>query len=541
MGMLEKHVVSMSIACDRESLGAQGESRVHAVIELRASEEAVERARPPLTAVLAVDVSGSMQGPPIEQVISSVDKLVDLFAETDKVGVVAFSDGATEVCALSSMTNEGRRGLRQRTRRLSANGQTNMEAGLRLAAGLLGARAEHERHVVLLLSDGAPNVGASSKEALSALAASMRPAISLSSLGYGLNHNEDLLLAVSQAGGGPYYFIPDPAMCQLELARALGAAGDIAADGLELSLAPGEGVEILRVLGNPKVRFGAGGLSLALPDLCAGTRRIVVVELAVEPGEAERLMADLLSASLSYRRAGAAPTLCLEQRLSVPFSRTGGAVVPSANADVLVVRCEEVRAEARALADRGQFDGAAALLRALVKEIQAAPGYVIADGSPLSEACELLLDEAMAMERRPSQEQYRAYRKASLGSSMLDDAAMSGAKMGRYSVAVARTTAGAFPIAHLVVLSGPGAGTRHLLKAQCTLGRTSGNDIQIMSDLASRRHASVYALQGEFWVADLGTTNATHVNGKPLGSAPHKLAPGDEIQIGGVKLRYEEG
>jgi Ca-activated chloride channel family protein len=538
---MDKHVVSISIACDRESLPAQAGSRVHAVIELRASEDAVEKARPPLTAVLAVDASGSMQGPPIEQVILSVDKLAELFAEGDRVGVVAFSDGATEVCALSPMTSEGRRALRQRTHRLSANGQTNMEAGLRLAASLLGNRAEHERQIVLLLSDGAPNVGASSKEALSALAASMRPGISLSSLGYGLNHNEDLLVAVSQAGGGPYYFIPDPVMCQLELARALGAAGDIAADGLELSLVPSEGVEIVRILGNPKVRFGASGLSLSLPDLCAGTRRVVVVELAVTPSGTERLMADLLSASLSYRRAGTSTTLSLEQRLSVPFSRTGGAVVPSANADVLVVRCEEARAEARALADRGQFDGAAALLRALIKTIEAAPGYVAADGSPLSEACELLLDEAMAMERRPSQEQYRAYRKASLGTSMLDDVAMSGAKQGRYSIAVTRVTAGAFPVAHLVVQSGPGAGTRHLLSAQCTLGRTSGNDIQVMSSLASRRHASIYALQGEFWVADLGTTNATYVNGNPLRSAPHKLVHGDEIRIGDVKLRYEEG
>jgi hypothetical protein len=145
------------------------------------------------------------------------------------------------------------------------------------------------------------------------------------------------------------------------------------------------------------------------------------------------------------------------------------------------------------------------------------------------------------MERRPSQEQYRAYRKASLGYSMLDDAVMSGVKQGRYSLDVASATAGAFPVAHLVVLSGSAAGTRHLLKAQMTLGRTAGNDIQIMSDGASRRHASVYALHGEFWLADLGSTNATSVNGKLLGSTPHKLAHGDEIVIGGVRLRYEQG
>ena len=49
-----------------------------------------------------------------------------------------------------------------------------------------------------------------------------------------------------------------------------------------------------------------------------------------------------------------------------------------------------------------------------------------------------------------------------------------------------------------------------------------------------------FANAGDFWVADMGSTNPTLVNGSALGSAPHKLAAGDVIIVGDMKLRYEE-
>lgn len=531
---MQEHVVSMSLACDREALAAEKESRAFVVIELTAEGRGVEATRPPLRAAFVVDVSGSMQGPPIEQVIRSIENVVDLFEEEDHVAIVAFSDSATEVCAVAAMTTAGKRLLRQRARRLSTRGGTNMQAGLELGAKALGARAPHERQIMLLLSDGAPNVGASSPAQLSAIVSAMRPAISVSSLGYGVSHNEDVLVAISDAGGGPYHFIADPDMCQLDLAKALGAAGDMVADGLELSLLPAAGVQIVRVLGNPRTRVTAGGLVVPVPDMYDGAKKIVAVEVTMTPDRVERLSTELLRATLTYRRAGRPTPLTREASLSVKVSRNGGPLVATMHAKVLVTRADEVRAEARALADRGQFDGAAAILRALIKEIESAPGYVAADGSLLSETCELLLDEATAMERRPSAEQYQAFRKQTMLASL------SSKQKGAYERALSDATAGSFPEAFLVVERGPGAGARHALRAECVIGRTTSADIQVHSPAVSRRHTAVYALQGDFWVADLGSTNPTFVNGQPLGAKPHKLAQDDRVVVGDVCLRYEE-
>src|SRR5690606_31727407 len=84
--------------------------------------------------------------------------------------------------------------------------------------------------------------------------------------------------------------------------------------------------------------------------------------------------------------------------------------------DVLLVRADRAREEARALADRGEWAAAGATLRALLEAVAACPGYVAGDGSPLAEAYELLVDEATAMERRPALEEYAAFRKGAVAS-----------------------------------------------------------------------------------------------------------------------------
>src|SRR6185437_16078368 len=157
-----------------------------------------------------------------------------------------------------------------------------------LAAETLGSVIPGERRGVIVLSDGEPNQGASTAESLREVVRKHRPAISLSSLGYGVKHDEDILAAIGDAGGGGYEFVPDPATCARAFARALGAQADVVADAIELAIAPAEGVEVVRMLGGEATRFGRAGLTLALSDMVPGTRRVVVAELAVKAPGAQR-------------------------------------------------------------------------------------------------------------------------------------------------------------------------------------------------------------------------------------------------------------
>lgn len=530
--------LTLSARAERPAIASTGQQRLLVAVDVSASSGPLERARPPISCVLALDVSGSMAGPPLEQVVRSVDRLTELVAPTDRLGIVAFSDGATVASELVDGDDAGRRVLQRRAHRLVADGWTNVEEGLRTAAGLLASEAPDRRRSVVLLSDGVPNRGASTPEALRAVVGGVRPVASVSTLGYGTQHNEDVLAAVADAGGGRYQFIQDPALARHELALALGAQADVVASGVELGVQPARGVELVRVVGFAQPRFREGGAVVGLPDLEANARRLVVVELEVLSAPRG---GELAAVSVAWRDARTGAAEEARAAVVVDVRDRPAELDPAVHARVLLGRCEEERARARALADRGQFEGAAAALRAFLREVEASPAWKPDDGSELWEAHELVLDEAMALERRPSQEAYQVFRKQTLVvRADYQTPSMSSLRVGRSVTSLTRDKpAGPIPKAALVMLDGPTPGARFPVGERCTIGRTSAAEIVVASPSVSRRHADVFALEGEHWVCDLGSTNPTLVNGAPLGAAPHKLAPGDVIQVGVARLRYE--
>lgn len=533
--------LTLSTWVDRSCIRADGrasdEGKLSVAFEVDAVGTAAERERLPARTVLAIDVSASMKGEPLEHVIRSVDRLLDALGPNDEIGIVAFSDDAARVVEPVRVDGAGKRLVRSRVGRLQAESETNIEAGLDLAAEMVAAAPAGMRRGVVLLSDGAPNVGAHTSDALRAVVRRHRPFVSFFSLGYGVDHCEDVLAAIGDAGGGGYEYVQDPATCARAFARALGAQGDVVAAEIELVVAPADGVDLLRFVGHEQTRFSREGVVVTMPDMINGARRLVVAELRVRAPGGDRFMVPLVDASLRWREAAEGKTSTLEQKMTIEVAEREPSVVPEAARRVLLARADEVREGARALADRGQFGAAAAGLRGLLRQIEQIPGWVANDGTPLAEAYELLLDEATAYERRPSPEQYAAFRKATMSSRLTAVVPKEARSRGDLSQKLIEQVAGDCPPAWLVEPSG----ARHRLREEHVIGRTKHADICVPSPQVARAHAEVFADGGRYWITDLGSTNGTIVNGKPLGSARHQLTDGDVIRVGNVELRYEEG
>ena len=79
-------------------------------------------------------------------------------------------------------------------------------------------------------------------------------------------------------------------------------------------------------------------------------------------------------------------------------------------------------------------------------------------------------------------------------------------------------------------------GERIPLIALSSIGRSNENDIVLSDTFVSGEHAKLY-WNGRGWVVeDLGSTNGTRVNGKPVRRAmPVKI--GDTVEFGRVKAR----
>jgi len=524
--------LGFTVRLDVRSIQPNKDAKLNLVVVIEATGEPKDAQEPraPSRTILALDVSGSMSGEPLEHVVRSVDRLLDTFAADDEVGVVAFSDQATSVVEPVKVDVAGKRLVRARVARLHANGNTNVEAGLELGAELLKDVKDGMRRGVVLLSDGVPNRGAYTAETLREAVKRHRPSCSFFALGYGKDHNEDILSAVGDAGGGGYEFVADPSTCIRAFARALGAQADVVASRVELVIAPADGVEVVRFVGKEEMRFSKEGVVVALPDMVLGARSVVVAELVVKAPSVEKLLARLGDITLRAYKTDAK-----KEDLTVEIADREPAVDGDALRDIFLVRADRVREEARAQADRGNFAGAASAIRAFLAEIFVLPGFVANDGSPLAEAYELLVDEAMAFARVPSAEEYGRFRKQAVASK-LGTSAPEGARMrGSASTRFIEQTAGDLPEAVLVI----DGGARHRLREECVIGRTESADIVLSRDGVSRRHASIYAIDGKFLIADLGSTNTTAVNGQALRLEPHVLQHDDVIVIGGHSLRYE--
>jgi hypothetical protein len=88
----------------------------------------------------------------------------------------------------------------------------------------------------------------------------------------------------------------------------------------------------------------------------------------------------------------------------------------------------------------------------------------------------------------------------------------------------------------LRVITGPLAGHEVIIRQPVTtVGRSADNDVVLEAGDVSRHHARLERNGTQLLVVDLGSTNGTRVNGRPVRS--HLVNPGDEITFGGIRTQ----
>ncbi len=92
----------------------------------------------------------------------------------------------------------------------------------------------------------------------------------------------------------------------------------------------------------------------------------------------------------------------------------------------------------------------------------------------------------------------------------------------------------------LVILQGGQAIPYELTKPVTILGRLPESELQLDSNMVSRRHAKVFQQGDGYVIEDLGSGNGTFVNGKKTEGAV-LLKHGDRLKLGPMLLRYESG
>ena len=98
---------------------------------------------------------------------------------------------------------------------------------------------------------------------------------------------------------------------------------------------------------------------------------------------------------------------------------------------------------------------------------------------------------------------------------------------------------GVSPRLYVVAAMGHEPGTTFDIADGATMGRSDNAEIPIDDPYASSAHARIYA-RGDFMqLEDMGSTNGTYLNGRPVRGA-ERLKEADSIRIGDTEYRYGE-
>ncbi|MBD0300530.1 MAG: VWA domain-containing protein, partial [Nitrososphaera sp.] len=161
----------------------------------------------PLNLCLILDHSGSMNGRSLETVKKAANRLVDRLNRGDRLSVVVFDHRAKVLVPNQSVEDPEK--IKQQINRLAADGGTAIDEGLRLGSEELAKGKKDTVSQAFLLTDGENEHGDNNRcLKFAQLAASYN--LTLNTLGFGDNWNQDVLEKIADAGLGTLSYIQKP-------------------------------------------------------------------------------------------------------------------------------------------------------------------------------------------------------------------------------------------------------------------------------------------------------------------------------------------
>ncbi len=253
---------------------------LYGTIDVAASEFEGAR-RPPLNVALVLDRSGSMHGAKITHVKQAARTIVDMLDPRDRLTIVSYGGTASVEIPSRPVESSNRARMKQAIETIEDAGGTNIAAGVRSGVEQLERHSTDETiDRVVLLSDGKPTIGPSSRSAFESLSRNTRRRddITLTTMGVGLDYNEDLMAAMADTGGGHYYFIDRPAKAVSIFERELRGLTRTVARDASVVINLGEGVELAHLHGYPH-RVRDGRVHVSLSDFEGRETKSILLEL----------------------------------------------------------------------------------------------------------------------------------------------------------------------------------------------------------------------------------------------------------------------
>mmetsp|Transcript_2673 Transcript_2673/g.10392 ORF Transcript_2673/g.10392 Transcript_2673/m.10392 type:complete len:701 (+) Transcript_2673:112-2214(+) len=266
-------------------------------------------ARTPSDICCVVDVSGSMSAEAmlktesgdmsghglsvLDIVKHALKTIIRNLNEGDRLAVVSYSNDATKIFDLTSMTDNGRRVTEEKLNELSPSGMTNLWDGLKMGFELLktGHQPGHLQHI-MLFTDGLPNINPPRGilpmlKRLKDKEGGKLPC-TVSTFGFGYELDSDLLSQLASDGSGAYNFIPDAGFVGTVFVNALANLLVTIGKDTALTLEPCGGASFVGaspfIGGHHVLKKDATSMTVGLGMLQYGQTKDLVVQLQFPAG-----------------------------------------------------------------------------------------------------------------------------------------------------------------------------------------------------------------------------------------------------------------
>jgi len=218
---------------------------------------------------------------------------------------------------------------------------------------------------VILLSDGLANVGPSSPSALGELGASLaKEGIAVSTMGLGLNYNEDLMTQLAQRSDGNHVFIEKAE----DLASVFNYEFDhvlsVVAQEVAITIKTDAGIRPVRVLGR-QAEINGRQVIVKMNQLYSEQEKYVMLEVEVPPNKAGKSR-QIAQVDISYANMETKTTDRLSSMVSVNFDQSEEVVEKKTDTKVMTECVLQVANEQNKLAvvlrDKGDVEAAKKVL-----------------------------------------------------------------------------------------------------------------------------------------------------------------------------------